>query len=86
MSCLLRVDGWLAKFCILPRDLADAFAKTFEIVDDEERGWLGPMDTLLALRASNTNTNLTDAQEEFVFRVRGYKVNILPNTCTVLIV
>ena len=62
-------DGWLAKYCILPPPLADAFAKTFEIVDEQERGWLSALDTVLALRAANTQ--LTDTQEEYIYRVSG---------------
>ena len=61
-------DGWLAKYCIIPRYMAEAYARTFEVVDSENAGWLSPIDTLLALRASNPH--LSDAQEEFMYRVR----------------
>lgn len=60
-------DGWLAKYCILPKGLEAAYKRTFDAIDMEGRGWLSPVDTMVALRASNTL--LTDTQEEYIYRV-----------------
>ena len=64
---LIYVDEWLAKYCILPSHLEEMYKKTFEVVDEGAKGWLSPLETIVALRA--TNRSLTEEQEEYIYRV-----------------
>ncbi|ELT96811.1 hypothetical protein CAPTEDRAFT_225138 [Capitella teleta] len=68
--------GWLAKYCILKKDQLNLYKHAFEAVDEDKSGRLNSIDTMVALRA--TNTNLSDCEEEYMYRMLdliGYKIS-----------
>ncbi|KAK2148644.1 hypothetical protein LSH36_488g05039 [Paralvinella palmiformis] len=68
--------GWLAQYCIFQRNNLELFKRTFEAVDDQNKGYLGPVDTILALRAINNKLSL--AEEEYLYRIMelaGYSIS-----------
>lgn len=67
--------GFLAKYCILNKASVEMFKHTFDIVDDEQRGWLSATEVMVALRA--VNNKLSHAEEEYLYRIlelTGYSI------------
>ncbi|XP_033101629.1 uncharacterized protein LOC117104866 isoform X4 [Anneissia japonica] len=69
--------GWLAQFCIIKREKEDLYRRAFESVDEDSDGFLTCQEMLLALKTVSSVNSLSDAEEEYVYRVlelAGYTV------------
>ncbi|XP_033741631.1 uncharacterized protein LOC117328267 isoform X3 [Pecten maximus] len=67
--------GFLAKYCIFNKSSVEMYRHTFDIVDDEQRGWLSATEVMVALRA--VNNKLSHAEEEYLYRIlelTGYSI------------
>nr|XP_034331972.1 uncharacterized protein LOC105337062 isoform X6 [Crassostrea gigas] len=68
--------GFLAKYCIFNRGMLEMYKRTFEVVDDECKGWLNGIEAMIALRG--VNNRLTMQEEEYLYRileVSGYNIS-----------
>lgn len=68
--------GFLAKYCIFNRGMLEMYKRTFEVVDDECKGWLNGIEAMIALRG--VNNRLTMQEEEYLYRileVAGYNIS-----------
>ncbi|XP_048769283.1 titin-like isoform X3 [Ostrea edulis] len=68
--------GFLAKYCIFNRGSLEMYKRTFDVVDDECRGWLNGIDAMIALRG--VNNRLTLQEEEYLYRIleiAGYNIS-----------
>ncbi|XP_033101627.1 uncharacterized protein LOC117104866 isoform X2 [Anneissia japonica] len=77
ISLTLMDSGWLAQFCIIKREKEDLYRRAFESVDEDSDGFLTCQEMLLALKTVSSVNSLSDAEEEYVYRVlelAGYTV------------
>ncbi|XP_062602644.1 uncharacterized protein LOC134264356, partial [Saccostrea cucullata] len=68
--------GFLAKYCIFNRGSLEMYKRTFDVVDDEGKGWLNGIEAMIALRG--VNNRLTMQEEEYLYRIleiAGYNIS-----------
>nr|XP_022292886.1 uncharacterized protein LOC111103736 [Crassostrea virginica] len=68
--------GFLSKYCIFNRGMLEMYKRTFDVVDDECKGWLNGIEAMIALRG--VNNRLTMQEEEYLYRIleiTGYNIS-----------